>query len=191
MQEHHLLDFGDRKHSNTNKILKAFGKNHDMYIKPAKKSDNNVSRGRPSGGLVTMWRKELTQYVSQAKCDNFRLQGTIFSLSESNKIMFLNTYFMCTPNTDNFDDDELMKLLNDIKLLTLSSEGISKYLILGDLNVDFSRNNRFTRIIKTFFDDFGSVIFWSNPDDTPGHFIQQVPYTHEYIREGVKKLKGI
>ena len=37
MQEHFLLDSNDKKHSNTKKLVKQFGTNHDMYIVPAYK----------------------------------------------------------------------------------------------------------------------------------------------------------
>ena len=49
IQEHFLQDSGDRKHSNTNKLRKAFP-NHDMFIKPAAKDNNYVTRGRAKGG---------------------------------------------------------------------------------------------------------------------------------------------
>ena len=48
LQEHFLQDSGDKKHSNTNKLRKSFP-NHDMFITPAFKADNRVSRGRAKG----------------------------------------------------------------------------------------------------------------------------------------------
>ena len=77
VQEHFLQDSGDRKHSNTNKIRNAFP-NHDMFIKPAAKENNYVTRGRAKGGLVTIWDQGLTKYVSKITCNSFRLQGTKF-----------------------------------------------------------------------------------------------------------------
>ena len=46
IQEHFLLDSGDRKHSNTNKLKKYFGETHDMYIVPAFKENIVVKPGR-------------------------------------------------------------------------------------------------------------------------------------------------
>ena len=60
VQEHFLIDGKDKKHSNTNKIKKAFGEHYDMFIVPAAKDTNQVTKGRSKGGLVTMWRKNLT-----------------------------------------------------------------------------------------------------------------------------------
>ena len=53
IQEHFLLDSGDRKHSNTYKLKKYFGENHDMYIVPAFKEDTVVKPGWDKGGLAT------------------------------------------------------------------------------------------------------------------------------------------
>ena len=71
IQEHFLLDSGDKKHSNTDKIRKKFSNQFDMYVKPAYKSNSNVKQGRGSGGLATMWKKSLTKYVSRLKVDNY------------------------------------------------------------------------------------------------------------------------
>ena len=73
VQEHFLQDCKDKKYSNTNKLRKHAGDQHDMYIVPAYKENNQVSRGRGKGGLVTMWKKALTKYVSKVPCSNFRL----------------------------------------------------------------------------------------------------------------------
>ena len=62
IQEHFLLDSGDRKHSNTNKLKKYFGETHDMYIVPAFKEDIVVKPGWGKWSLATMWRKGLTKY---------------------------------------------------------------------------------------------------------------------------------
>ena len=60
IQEHFLLNSGDRKLSNTNKLKKYFGETHDMYIVLAFKEDTVVKPGRGKGGLATMWKKGLT-----------------------------------------------------------------------------------------------------------------------------------
>ena len=60
---------------------------HDMYIVPAYKESTLVSRGRGQGGLVPMWRKPLTKYVSKVPCFNHRLQATKFSFSSSSLLI--------------------------------------------------------------------------------------------------------
>ena len=74
-----MLDAKDRKHSNTDRLRKTFS-NHDMYIIPAEKNNQQVSRGRGKGGLATIWDRSLTKYVAKIECENFRLQATKFAL---------------------------------------------------------------------------------------------------------------
>ena len=144
LQEHFLQDAGDRKHSNTNKIRKSFP-NHDMFINPAYKADNRVSRGRAKGGLATIWHPGLTKYVSKIKCSNFRIQATKFSFPHG-PFLLLNTYFPCDPRVENFDDGELNHLLNDVKTAIEQSECLN-ILIAGDLNCHFERYTRFTNMV--------------------------------------------
>ena len=106
-QEHFLLG-GDKKHKNTDKLIKAFGNKCDMYIVPAIKDNNQVKRGRGSGGLVTMWDKKLTRYVSKVPCDNYRLQFTKFSFP-SGSLLLINLYNNCDPG-HGFDDNALEQL---------------------------------------------------------------------------------
>ena len=51
------MDCKNKKYSNTNKLVKILGNSHEMFIVPAFKDNNQVSRGRGKGGLVTLWKK--------------------------------------------------------------------------------------------------------------------------------------
>ena len=149
------------------------------------KDYNQVNRGRGSGGLVTMWKKSLTKFVSKIPCDNFRIQGTKFNLSEPangnlNKcqsFLLLNTYFMCKPNTINFDEGPLLLLLEDIRRVIELFE-CRNIFWCGDLNTDLNSSQPFTDIIKLIIDQHNLTVFWSCPDATPGHEVQQVMYTY-------------
>ena len=94
VQEHFILDCKDKKRSNTDIIRKCFGASHDMFITPAVKSSDSVSRGRGSGGLVTMWQKGLTKYVNKVSCSNFRIQGIHVSFWN---LLVVNFYFPFDP----------------------------------------------------------------------------------------------
>ena len=168
IQEHFLLDAGDKKYSNTDKIRKKFNKQFDMYIVPAFKSNTHLKGGRGSGGLATMWKKSLTKYVSRLQVSNYRIQATKFKFP-SGQLLLLNTYFMCDPQLNNFDDVQLLALLDDI-------QGVIQHNILwtGDINTDFSRNTRFVQIVRSFIDSFNLKIFWTNPNDK----IQNVDFTY-------------
>ena len=107
IQEHFLLDNQSKTYSNTDKLQRLCNDRYDMFIVPAHKDNFQVSRGRGSGGLATLWNKSLTKYVSKVKCSSYRLQATKFSFP-SGSLLILNTYFPCDPRTINFDDEELL-----------------------------------------------------------------------------------
>ena len=67
-----------------------------MFIVPAHKDNNQVTRGRGKGGLATIWDRKLTNYVSKVKTENFRLQATKFNLP-SGPLLIINTYFPINP----------------------------------------------------------------------------------------------
>ena len=182
LQEHFLLDDKSKNYSNTDKLRNLFSDRYDMFIVPATKNNSQVTTGRGSGGLATMWDKSLTKYVAQIKCQSARLQATKFSLP-CGSLLLLNTYFPCDPRVNNFEDEELLELLAEIKS-TMNNQLCTYNLVLGDLNSHFSRQSRFTTIIKQFFDDLNFYIFWENTDQTVGHFIHEVDFTFQQENNG-------
>ena len=170
IQEHFLLDSHDRKYSSTDKIRKSFGDNLDMFIVPAQKDNSQVTRGRGKGGLVTMWKKGLTKYVSKVSCTSFRIQATRFSFP-AGSVLVINSYFPCDPRTDNFDETELLTLLADIRNAT-NKASCPNVFLAGDLNCHFNRNSRFTSIVRDFLvEELGLTIMWEHPDVDPGHMV--------------------
>ena len=177
IQEHFLLDSKDKNHSNTNKLRKALEFKYDMYIVPAYKEDNQVSRGRGKGGLATLWDKSLTKYVSKVSTDNFRLQGTKFSLP-CGSFLLLNTYFPCDPRANQFDETELLTLLGEIRRILIKEECIYN-LIAGDLNCHFARQSTFTQLVHSFFLDLNFKVFWEQDRDI--YNIQETDFTFSQV----------
>ena len=134
----------------------------DMFITPAAKSNDSVSRGRGSGGLVTMWNKRLTKYVSKVSSNNFRLLATKFSLPDWD-LLLINVYFPCDPRTENFDDTELITLLADMRSIIERSQCFN-VLLAGDLNAHFDRSTRFTRTVRAELDDLELILLWDQPE---------------------------
>ena len=181
IQEHFLLDGKNKNHSNTNKIRKLLNHKYDMFIIPAFKDDSQVSKGRGKGGLATLWDKGLTKYVSQVKTVSFRIQATKFDLP-SGSLLVVNTYFPCDPRVNNFNEEELLSVLLEIKSL-MNNHNCNYNLILGDFNSHFSRHSAFTNIVHDFFDENNIKIFWENPDDTKGHLIQKIDFTFQFSND--------
>ena len=161
VQEHFLLDAKDKKYSNTNKLRKRYN-NCDMFIVPAHKDNNQVSKGRGKGGLATIWSKKLTKYVSKIQSNNYRLQATKFNFPNG-PILVINTYFPCDPRTLNFDDRELMTLLTDIQNI-IQQSSLTNVWLAGDLNCHFLRNTTFTKLVKDYFLEIGLHLLWENRD---------------------------
>ena len=132
-----------------------------MFIVPAYKDSTQVTRGRGKGGLVTMWKKGLTKYVSKISCSNFRIQATKFKLP-AGPVLIINSYFPCDPRTVNFDDSNLVTLLADLRSVVQLSECHS-VILAGDLNCHFERQNRFTNLVQEELSDLGPMPdFWQS-----------------------------
>ena len=153
-----------------------------MFIKPASKENKQVSKGRGKEGLATLWEKSLTKYVSLVECSNFRLQATKFSFPNGT-FLLINTYFPCDPQSANFNENELLNVLMEIRNL-LNQEKCVFNLILGDLNCHFLRQSAFTTIIETFFQDLNFTVFWENPNQDPNHLIQEIDFTNCQTKNG-------
>ena len=182
LQEHFLLDGKVRNHSNTDKVRKILGHKYDMFITPAYKEDLQVSKGRGKGGLATLWDKGLTKYVSHVKTVSFRLQATKFDFP-SGSLLLINTYFPCDPRVNDFNEDELLTLLLEIRSI-MNEQSCNFNLVLGDFNTHFSRQSAFTTIVEDFFAEIDFKIFWENPDATKG--INNIDYTFQQCsNEGI------
>ena len=142
--------------SNTNKLVTDLGTNHDMFIVPAYKSTNQITKGRGQGGLATLWKKGLTKYVSKISTNNFRIQATKFSFPSCHFVV-INAYFPCDPRVCNFDETEVLTLLADIRQVVELSN-CQNVLIAADMNADFTRKTKFTEIVEDGLNDLGLVI---------------------------------
>jgi len=119
-----------------------------MYIKPAYKSSETVKRGRGSGGLILMWNKKLTKYVTNVECESYRLQAAKFTFPEA-ELLLINAYFMVDPQNNNFNDNELYSLLAEIERI-INVTVCRNVVLVGDINCDFARNSAFVNIVKNF-----------------------------------------
>ena len=184
VQEHFLLSSDDRKHSNTDKIRRAFGDNYDMFVVPAVKSNENVTKGRGKGGLFTLWKKGLTKYVSKVESSSYRLQATKFQFPSSN-LLIINSYFMCDPG-GNFEENELMQLLAEVRRIIEVSR-CQNISLQGDLNCDFSRQTPFVQIVRAFCEELDIESIWSHPRQEGQCKIAAVSHTYCQLVENVAR----
>ena len=107
IQEHFLL------RENFYKIDQAF-ENYDKYFLPATRSNNNISKGRPSKGLAILWRKDLVFRANPTKMTSLksdRVHGVVFHFINGLDMLYINAYF--PTNRGDQDDFEIMKTLNE------------------------------------------------------------------------------
>ena len=117
-----------------------------MFIVPAEKDTRQISRGRGKGSLVTLWNKSITKYVSKVSCSSCKLQASKFSFPKAT-ILITNCYFRCNPRVENFDDNEILNTL--AKIVSSARRSHCPNIVLAaDLNYHFSKNTRFTKIVK-------------------------------------------
>ena len=70
----------------------------ESFFLPAVKNSNNISAGRPSGGICIFWKPSLNKIVNMIKHPNSsRVQGI-----EIGNNLILNTYFPVDPRVATF-----------------------------------------------------------------------------------------
>ena len=186
IQEHFLLDAKDKKYSNTRKLRNRYS-NHGMYLVPAYKDTSQITKGRGKGGLATIWDRKLTKYVSKITCENYRIQATKFNFPNG-QFLVINTYFPCDPRNNNFNDAELLGLLTDIQSIILQSN-VRNIFLAGDLNSDFSRNSRFTKLVQNYFEDIGLNLLWEISEQLVN--VSRPSFTYTSTTNGVTSYSTI
>jgi len=160
-----------------------------MFIKPAFKNDFNISKGRGSGGLAIMWRKTLTKYVTNIKSDLYRVQAVKFNFPSAD-LLIVNLYLMVDPQVDQFDEIGLLNLLAEVNRIIQSSD-CRNILLAGDLNCDFMRDTLFVNTVRQFVNDNNLCIFWSLPDESESHRIEEEKAIYSSPVNGVEYFSCI
>ena len=154
-QEHFILR--DNSHLIANEFL-----SYNMTFTPATKSNNVISRGRPSGGLVILWKKALNNRISVVKInENSRVQAIEIDRS----ILLFNCYFPYDTQDANFNEWELQKCFSDINEVSLLYPNHS-VIVAGDLNCNFEKNTPFVNSVRDWVMDCNlNSVWWGNPID--------------------------
>ena len=145
------------------RVVNSFSSDFDVYFKPAEKSCDYISAGRPKGGLFIAWKKLFVRKVTRISTKNVRLQAAILEY-ENTKVFILNSYFPCDSQKSDLSLDEIEELTNLIEDI---SDLLKKYkadydvpIILGDLNFDSRRFTSHVQTISQFFEDNSLFSVW-------------------------------
>ncbi len=115
-----------------------------------------------------MWRKTLTKYVTNIKSDLYRVQAVKF----------------------NFPSADLLNQLAEVNWMIQSSD-CRNILLAGDLNCDFMRDTLFVNTVRQFVNDNNLCIFWSLPDESESHRLEEVKATYSSSVNGVEYFSCI
>ena len=134
----------------------AFPRNN-CYVIPAY-LEINQDKGRPKGGLLQLSNKLLKVKRNVIKTDNFRLQAQTLDFPAT-RILWINTYFPCDPQTVNFDSTELVTLLTELENIMDNNE-FDDIIIGADFNWDRNRNSEFSLLMDQFVNRIGLKSVW-------------------------------
>ena len=89
---------------------------------------------------------------------HWRIQAQVLHIKDY-KLIWINCYFPTDPQTLNYDDQELLTVLDEIESI-LDNSSFDDCIIGGDFNYDLKRNSGFASIVKEFSTRIGIKSVW-------------------------------
>ena len=133
--------------------------------------------GRPKNGMFIAIPDEIKDYAKDVSPNHWRVQAVIIK----SNILLINTYFPTDPKVNDFDTDELLTTLTAIRA-TIESNEFQNIIWVGDINADFLRQTKFTKIVHQFIEDKSLVKSWDS---------FSIDFTHIYELNGTSYTSTI
>ena len=155
-------------------IVKQTLPDHHIIFKPA---SMDSLHGRPKNGMFIAVPKCIKDMVKDVSPHSTRIQSVLITTSTS-KIMLINTYFPQDPRVMDFDETELILMLEEIRKIIIDHD-FNQVIWTGDINADFKRTTTFVGIIDKFIFDMGICKSWDkhHVDFTHASELNGVTYT--------------
>ena len=118
----------------------------------------NLESIRAKGGLAQLASKELDVKKEKISSKSWRIQAEVLHMN-TYKLIWFNCYFPTDPQTLQYDDSELVQVLNEIENI-LDNNEFDDCLIGGDLNFDPSRISGFANTVRNFMSRLGISSVW-------------------------------
>ena len=118
-------------------------------------------------GIAQLSKKSLSIRKDRVMTKNPRIQAQILNFEHS-KLLWVNSYLPNDPLTVDFDESELLEVLNEIERILDNSE-YDDVLWCGDINWEMSRQTGFSLTVRRFLDRLGLTSLWEHHD---------IDYTH-------------
>ena len=139
---------------------------YSAFVTPAYRAPG-VDSGRGRGGLVQLAEKSLTVKRSWVLGQSLRVQAQVLTFP-TGKVIWVNSYMPCDPQTQHFDDTELIETLSEVERI-LASNSDCEVVWSADMNYDTRRDNHFTRTVSPVLQRLGLTSVWEG---------RNIDYTH-------------
>ena len=153
---------------------------HDNYLPRGKSgvdSETRILQGRPSGGVAILYKKSIARHIQFIDIDSKRACGIIINTSDNNSILCLCIYMPCDNYSTNVVTQEYMDTLDSIES-ALSRYNCHGYIICGDFNTSFQRNNAQTVYLQNFMQRNSLDVFWQNSNVHVGNTYTNYALNH-------------
>ena len=153
LQEHMRLE------KNLYKIGENF-KDFCVFSLPAHKKTNIISKGRPAGGLAILYKRNLEQFITEIVVPDSRRVQAIHFKQNATSFVLINVYFPTDPQNNNFCDKDLLSTIHDIHYVFNMHDESTNFILMGDFNCEFLRNNRFVQTVNHFMEGLNLMTIW-------------------------------
>ena len=154
------------KFVNSDKFFKVGFKSFSSYVTPAHRAPGQMM-GRAKAGLAQLSSKEYDVKRVRVTTIGYRVQAQVLDMPTTH-VLWLNTYMPTDPQLQQYDDNELQEVLEEIRNI-LNTAQYDDLVWGSDINWDPSRNTQYSRIMGAFAQEVGLVSVWE---------AHPVPYTH-------------
>ena len=162
--------------SSSYKIIRTFP-DHHCFINPAIKTGHD--KGWARNGMFIAVPNCMVNNVSDVSPGHWRIQALTISSAASTTLL-INSYFPVDPKTNDFDENELIEILQVIQRV-IEENICHSVLFLGDINCDFRRNTRFVQSVRTFLLEQNLNQSWGKFEIDFTHFQEHNEVTHVSI----------
>ena len=139
-------------------FIEKFDK-YNSYVIPAYRPKTQDS-GRAKGGLAQLSLKKVDVKKDRVGTKNWRVQAPVLNFPTS-RLLWINTYLPTDPHTVNFDESELLDVLNEIEDI-MDENDFNDVILNGDLNWEMTRNTGFSTVMASFVQRLGLVSLWQH-----------------------------
>ncbi|ELU05279.1 hypothetical protein CAPTEDRAFT_195984 [Capitella teleta] len=124
-------------------------------------SRQEVIMGRSKGGIVIRYRSDFGKKVSHVDVPSSRACAVVLT-ENSLRTMLLCVYMPCNNYSTSVVDPEFDDVLNCIDTIMYANP-CHEYVVCGDFNVSFTRNNAHSRRLEEFLQWHGLSKCWDSP----------------------------